>query len=178
MSKENPDLIQYIVNHWKEYNPNLDVSGTEIIGRIVRINSLTSLVIDKNMGRFDLAVGEFDVLAALLREPSKQLTSKQIQELVLISSGGLTNRIDRLEKRHLIVRQPNPNDRRSSLITLTTDGETLVNQILSSHLDIERSFIQCLTESEQQQLKTLLQKLLVDVDTQNYNSVYPQNPTK
>jgi len=101
---------------WHQFDPQLDTSGTEIIGRIVRISSIVGRSVDKNLDRFQMTVGEFDVLAALAREKKQELTPKQLQDLILISSGGLTNRIDQLEKKGLIERSPNPNDRRSLFV--------------------------------------------------------------
>ena len=66
--KKHADLVQYIINQWHQFDPQLDTSGTEIIGRIVRISSIVGRSVDKNLDRFQMTVGEFDVLAALARE--------------------------------------------------------------------------------------------------------------
>ena len=134
---------------WHQFDPQLDTSGTEIIGRIVRISSIVGRSVDKN-----------DVLAALAREKKQELTPKQLQDLILISSGGLTNRIDQLEKKGLIERSPNPNDRRSLLVKLTSTGLELLKEVAPTHLKIERQFIHALNEEEDAELRKLLGKIL------------------
>ena len=85
-----------------------------------------------------------------------ELTPKQLQDLILISSGGLTNRIDQLEKKGLIERSPNPNDRRSLLVKLTsTTGLELLKEVAPTHLEIERQFIHALNEEEYAELRKL-----------------------
>ena len=84
-----------------------------------------------------------------------ELTPKQLQDLILISSGGLTNRIDQLEKKGLIERSPNPNDRRSLLVKLTSTGLELLKEVAPTHLKIERQFIHALNEEEYAELRKL-----------------------
>jgi len=158
--KKHADLVQYIINQWHQFDPQLDTSGTEIIGRIVRISSIVGRSVDKNLDRFQMTVGEFDVLAALAREKKQELMPKQLQDLILISSGGLTNRIDQLEKKGLIERSPNPNDRRSLLVKLTSTGLELLKEVAPTHLEIERQFIHALNEEEYAELRKLLGKIL------------------
>ena len=161
-SKEVIDVVDYITDHWKKFDNHLDTSGTEIIGRIIRIGSIISQLVDENLANYKLSIGEFDVLAALLREPNQTLTPKQIQDLVLISSGGLTNRINKLEKKGLVQRILNPEDRRSWLINLLPKGETLIKKVVPSHLSIETKAIKNLTFQEYQQLSEILITLSKD----------------
>lgn len=164
MSKnQSDDLVQYIIEKWQKFNPQLDTSGTEIIGRIVRISSIVGRQIDQNLARFQLTVSEFDVLAALAREAEQQLTPKQLQNLILISSGGLTNRTDQLVRKGLIERIPNPHDRRSLLIKLTPAGLALLNEVAPTHLEIERRFVEFLDAEEFAELKSLLGKILCHI---------------
>lgn len=154
--KEVIDVVDYIIGHWRQYDKSLDTSGTEIIGRIIRIGSIISQRVDENLAAYKLTIGEFDVLAALLREPNQTLTPKQIQDLVLISSGGLTNRINKLEKKGMVQRILNPEDRRSWLINLLPKGENLIKKVVPSHLSIETRAIKDLSFKEYQQLRDLL----------------------
>ncbi|WP_153705549.1 MarR family winged helix-turn-helix transcriptional regulator [Eikenella exigua] len=163
-SKEVIDVVGYITDHWKKFDHRLDTSGTEIIGRIIRIGSIISQLVDENLANYKLTVGEFDVLAALLREPNQTLTPKQIQDLVLISSGGLTNRINKLEKKGLVQRILNPEDRRSWLINLLPKCETLIKKVVPSHLSIETKAIKNLSFQEYQQLRDLLITLSKDLE--------------
>ena len=78
----------------------------------------------------------------------------------MISSGGMTNRLDRLEKAELIERKKHPKDRRGTIVELTKKGRALIDDILELHIENERRVLSGLTRSEQEQLDTLLSKLL------------------
>ena len=161
-----PDLIAGIVDQWKEtaVEPLPSLMGTEIIGRIVRMNSLVSRKIDENLATFQLNVGEFDLLAVLLREPTHALTPSEIQSLILISSGGLSNRMTRLESRGLIERLPDPRDRRGVIVSLTPSGKSLIETVAPKHLAIENASIEMLSFDEQLLLKNLLKKILLSAE--------------
>lgn len=161
-----PDLIAGIVDQWKEtaVEPLPSLMGTEIIGRIVRMNSLVSRKIDENLATFQLNVGEFDLLAVLLREPTHALTPSEIQSLILISSGGLSNRMTRLEFRGLIERLPDPRDRRGVIVSLTPSGKSLIETVAPTHLAIENASIEMLSFDEQLLLKNLLKKILLSAE--------------
>lgn len=155
------DLIDKLITHWHTALPDLDTRGTETIGRIVRLNYFISREVDANLANYKLSIGEFDVLAALRRESNPyQLTAGQLQGLVMISSGGLTNRINRLEARGLIVRLPDKNDRRGVIVQLTDEGKKLIELVVPTHLNVEKSLVSNLSQAEQIQLSTLLKKLL------------------
>ncbi len=159
---EQKDLVDYIVCNWHKSLPSLDTRGTQTIGRIVRLNHFISRKVDSNLARFDLAVGEFDVLAALRRQEKPFcLTPTRLQELVMISSGGLSNRINRLEKRELITRLPDPSDRRGVIVQLTEKGLQLIDEVAPRHLSVESEIVQHLTEEEQATLAMLLKKILL-----------------
>lgn len=157
------DHIDRLIANWHIALPDLDTSGTETIGRIVRLNYFISRQIDANLSQYELTVGEFDVLAALRRKlDNYQLTAGQLQGLVMISSGGLTNRINRLEARKLIVRLSDKNDRRSVIVKLTDEGKHLIELIAQEHLNVEKSLVANLNQKEKQQLSILLKKILLN----------------
>ncbi len=158
------DLIEQIVQDWQRSNESLDTSGTEIIGRIVRLSSLIGKKVDENLAQYDLVVGEFDVLAALLRADKHQLTPTQIQAVILISSGGLSNRINRLEKSGYIVRLPDPADRRGVIVELTAEGKALIEKIVPTHLAVENSLIESMSKADAASLQYLLRGLLIVLD--------------
>ena len=160
--KKEKDLIDELITHWHTALPDLDTSGTETIGRILRLNYFISREVDANLSNHELSLGEFNVLAALRRESSPyQLTAGQLQGLVMISSGGLTNRINRLEARELIVRLPDKNDRRGVIVQLTDEGKKLIESVAPTHLRVEKSLVSNLSQTEQTQLSILLKKLLL-----------------
>lgn len=159
--QENTDQIDRIVALWKHVRPDLDPSSTEVIGRIVRMEYFITRRVLQDLAKHNINVGEFDVLAALRRcgEPY-QLSPNQLQTMVLISSGALTNRINKLEEASLVTRTPDQEDRRGVIVTLTEKGLGVIEDAVSHHLAAEAELAEVLNREEQAQLAQLLKKLL------------------
>ena len=108
-----------------------------------------------------LQSGEFDVLATLRPlKASYQLSSTRLCEATMISSGGMTDRLDRLERAGLVVRRPDPRDRRGKLIVLTNSGKRLIDKAIGRHVANEERLLLSLTVAEQETLSALLKKLI------------------
>ncbi|RQW28348.1 MarR family transcriptional regulator [Rhodobacteraceae bacterium CH30] len=162
MSASTPDQIDQIVALWRAVRPDLDPSSTEVIGRIARMEYFITRRVLQDLALHAINVGEFDVLAALRRAGAPfQLSPGQLQNMVLISSGALTNRINRLEKAELVTRHTDPNDRRGVIVTLTDKGFTVIEDAVSHHLAAEAELLEPLDQTERVQLAALLKKLLL-----------------
>jgi DNA-binding MarR family transcriptional regulator len=108
-----------------------------------------------------LQPGEFDVLATLRRSGEPYMLSPtHLYETVMISSGGMTNRLDRLERAGLVERRPDPNDRRGKLIALTDAGKRVIDETIDRHVANEERILSVLTPAEQKKLNALLRKLI------------------
>ena len=108
-----------------------------------------------------LRPGEFDVLATLRRSGEPYMLSPtKLYEAAMITSGGMTNRIDRLERARLIERRPDPNDRRGKLIALTDAGKRTIDETIGRHVANEERLLSVLTRAEQEKLNALLAKLI------------------
>src|SRR5882757_1960758 len=108
-----------------------------------------------------LQPGEFDVLATLRRSGEPYMLSPtRLYEAAMISSGGMTNRLDRLESAGLIERRPDPNDRRGKLIALTAAGRHVIDETITRHVANEERLLSVLTAAEQEKLNALLRKLI------------------
>ena len=108
-----------------------------------------------------LQPGEFDVLATLRRSGKPYLLSPtQLYEALMISSGGMTNRLDRLERAGLVERRPDPDDRRGKLIALTDAGKRVIDDTIGRHVANEQRLLSVLTRAEQEKLNALLKKLI------------------
>jgi DNA-binding MarR family transcriptional regulator len=108
-----------------------------------------------------LQPGEFDVLATLRRSGEPYLLSPtKLYETVMISSGGMTNRLDRLERAGLVERRPDPNDRRGKLIGLTDAGKRVIDETIGRHVTNKERLLSVLTPAEQKKLNALLRKLI------------------
>lgn len=159
------DQIDRIVALWQQARPELEFGSTQVIGRIVRLEYFISRRVLQDLAKYGINVGEFDVLAALRRHPPTfQLSPNQLQNMVLISSGALTNRINRLESRGLVSRAQAEHDKRGVIVTLTEQGLAVIEEAVGHHLAAEAELANILTMDEQQQLSGLLKKMLVTIE--------------
>jgi len=156
------DEVDRIVAEWNRQRPDLDVSPTHTLTRISRLALLQAASFAPIFARYGLTWGEYIVLAALRRSgPPFRMTPTKLFSSILLSSGAMTNRLDRLEEMELVRRLPDPNDRRGRLVELTAKGRRLVDRAVVRHLSKEEQLIAPLSRSEQQQLAKLLRKLLL-----------------
>ncbi|HDC2546552.1 TPA: MarR family transcriptional regulator [Salmonella enterica] len=154
------DFVDNLIQEWLDAFPSLNLNGLPVIARIVRMSHYISQFVDSNLARYNLNVGEFEVLAALARNPDLQLSPKELQKKILISSGGLSNRINRLEEKKYIVRIPDPSDRRGVIVRITPEGRKLTLEAVVTHVAIEETLIQELDIEDREQLAGLLKKLI------------------
>ena len=159
------DRVDHITDQWKLQRPDLDTSGMAIIGRLSRLDKQIRPLLDDVFARHGLESWEFDVLATLLRsgEPHR-LTPGQLLASTMITSGAMTNRLDRLEQRGLVTRAKSPDDGRQVLVTLTEAGRVNVDAAVTDHADNERRIVAALSARQQQQLVRLLRQLQVALD--------------
>ena len=156
------DAIDRIVGQWNRERPDLDVSVTHVLQRISRVYLLQSASFASVFDRFGITFGEFEVLAALLRSgPPYQMSPSDLVGAVVLSSGAMTNRIDRVEALGLVERLPDPADRRGTIVALTAQGERTVDAAVVAHLANEERLIGALSTTERLTLARLLRKLLL-----------------
>lgn len=156
------DAIDRIVQQWNRERPNLDVSPTHVLQRISRIFMLQSASFAAIFDRYGITFGEFEVLAALLRSgPPFQMSPTRLVDAVVLSSGAMTNRIDRVEALGLVERLPDPSDRRGTLVALTREGLKTVDAAVVDHLANEVRLLGALSANERRTIARLLRKLLL-----------------
>ncbi|TKT80322.1 MarR family transcriptional regulator [Aquamicrobium sp. LC103] len=150
------------VEQWRRERPDLDPSPMAVLGRLNQ--AATAISRDRLapvFARFGLQQGEFDVLATLRRSGKPfALTPTALYEATMVTSGAMTNRLDRLEKAGLIARGPHPQDRRGVIVRLTEKGRTLIDEAVTVHVENEWEILSGLTPQEQATLAGLLEKLL------------------
>ena len=161
------DSIDHIRAQWKVARPDLDTRPMETIGRILRIQFVAGMRIRRVLERHGLDWGGFDVLATLRRSgaPYRMTPTGLYRELVL-TSGAMTNRLDVLERAGLVERQPDPNDRRGTLIQLTKKGKEVLDRAMEAHLQGEADMAAHLSRDEQKCLADLLKKLLIEMESE------------
>lgn len=155
------DHVDRVLEQWRAERPDLDVAPMGVVGRISRAARSLEREIRGVFDLHGLQPGEFDILATLRRSGAPyQLTAGGLVATSMVTSGAITNRVDRLEAKGLVTRETDPTNRRSVLITLTDRGRSLVDEVVVDHLANERRLLAPLTEREQDQLAALLRKLL------------------
>lgn len=154
------DEVDQIIAQWRSERPDLDPSPIGVFGRLARISMARQALLTKFMATYGLSPAGFDVLANLRRSghPHRK-TPSELATSSLLSSGGITFRLDRLEAAGLIRRVPSPDDRRVMYAELTVEGLARIDELMQSHLEREHELLADMSEEEQRTLARLLSKL-------------------
>lgn len=155
------DDVDRIVDQWRRERPELKTDAMAVFGRIYRIARLVGDGQEQVYARYGISRGDFDVLATLRRNGAPyQLSPKALAASMMLTTGAMTGRLDRLEERGLITRSPDPDDRRALVITLTDEGRTLIDEAVGPGLAAQRAVFEQLSPTGQRQLNGLLRQLL------------------
>jgi DNA-binding MarR family transcriptional regulator len=156
------DEIDRIVEQWNQERPDLDHSPTETLQRITRLSLLQGASFAQAFRPYGISFGEYLVLAALRRAgPPYRMNPTSLFNSVILSSGAMTKRLDRLEQMGLVERLPDPTDRRGRLVALTDRGREVVDAAVADHLANEQRLLGALDAREREQLASLLRTLLL-----------------
>ena len=159
------DEVDDLVAAWQAERPDLDVRPMQVLSRISRLARHLDRERRSAFTAHGLESWEFDVLAALRRQgPPYELSPGALLRATLVTSGTMTNRIDRLEQAGLVHRRPDPQDKRGVLVTLTAAGESRVDAALADLLAAERVLLAGLPEASRHTLAGLLRILLAPLD--------------
>lgn len=158
---EGADFVDALLAQWRQQDCPTDISPMRISARLLRLAALLDRDMLPRFRQHGLQNGEFDVLSALYRSgPPYALHPQQLTRQLLLSSSALTYRLDALEKRALIARTPNPDDRRSIFVSLTDAGRHTMLAALQTYMQTMQQAIAPLNAQESEQLEGLLRKLL------------------
>jgi DNA-binding MarR family transcriptional regulator len=156
------DEVDELVEAWARERPDLDVAPVEVFSRIGRLARHLDLARRDAFTAAQVESWEFDVLAALRRAGTPyELSPGRLLRETLVTSGTMTNRVDRLTARGLVERLPDPHDRRGVLVRLTPEGKAAVDHAFEQLLEAERTFLAALPERDRARLAGLLRTLLV-----------------
>lgn len=122
-----PDEIDAMLAAWQSVRPELDPTPLAVVGRVLVLAQHLERSVNHALADHGLTLGQFDILATLRRQPDHKLTPTQLMQSVMLSSGGMTNRLDRLEQAGWIRREADPSDRRGIVVALTKKGRTLID---------------------------------------------------
>jgi DNA-binding MarR family transcriptional regulator len=150
-----------ILAQWRRERPDLDVAAIGLLGRLFRAAQLADARLAEGIAAHDLQPGWFDLLAALRRSGAPyELTPTELMRTTMLSSGGMTKRLDRLAEAGLVERRPDPSDRRGTLVGLTRKGRAVVDEAVATHLANEERLLRPLSTSQRRTLDDLLRALL------------------
>ena len=155
------DEVDELTEAWARERPDLELAPVAVFSRISRLARHLDLVRRDAFSAHDIESWEFDVLAALRRAgPPYELSPGRLLRATLVTSGTMTNRVDRLVDRGLVERHPDPDDRRGVLVRLTCEGRTAVDGAFTALIAAEKALLDELPGADQRALAGLLRRLL------------------
>src|SRR6185369_7156152 len=159
------DTTDRVLSGWGETRPDLGVGALQVTARLSRIGPHLARRQEEVFGRFGLSRGEVGALSALrISGPPYQLSPTRLAKGLMLSSAGVTSRIDRLERRGFVRRLDDPNDRRGVIIELTDEGVAVVDAAVAANSASDRQLLARLEPDELATLETLLRKLLAGLE--------------
>ncbi|GAA3742481.1 MarR family winged helix-turn-helix transcriptional regulator [Salinactinospora qingdaonensis] len=159
------DEVDGLVEAWRTERPDLDVEPLQVLSRVSRLSRHLDRARRTVFTKYDLEPWEFDVLAELRRSgPPYELTPGRLLRATLVTSGTMTNRIDRLAAAGLVGRFPDPADKRGVLVRLSEEGKERVDAALADLLSYEESILGGLSRGDRETLASLLRSLLSPLD--------------
>jgi DNA-binding MarR family transcriptional regulator len=169
MEERPPDHIDRILAQWRRERPDVRVATLGLYGRLFRATQLADKVLAKELAQHGLQPGWFDLLAALRRAGKPyELQPTHLMRATMLSSAGMTKRLDRLAEAGLVRRGPDPDDRRGVLVRLTRRGKATIDRALETHVANEERLLRGLTAAERRLLDELLRKLMVELESAHH----------
>jgi DNA-binding MarR family transcriptional regulator len=161
---DTPDVIDRMIAAWRIARPDLDPSPLEVVGRVIVLAQHLERAVELALERHGLTLGQFDILATLRRHgPKGGLSPTQLLESVMLSSGGMTARLDKLTEAGLIYRRADPDDRRVVKVGLTARGRRVIDAATTTRFAEAAVSLPPLTPDEMQTLAVLLRRWLAQV---------------
>lgn len=159
------DPVDRIVSQWERERPDLDTTAMAVFGRVFRLSKVAGDHVERAYADYGIGRAEFDVLATLRRagEPY-ELSPGALADSMMLSSGGTTARLDRLERAGLVERVPSPSDRRSVLVRLTGQGRTIIDEAVGAGLAEQTRLLAHLGPAKVRQLANLLREALQETE--------------
>ena len=159
------DLVDDILDQWFEEQPALDMDALGVVVRVMTLNRRFADDASRALEPLGLELFEYDVLSALRRQGSPfSLPATALARETELSSGAMTNRINRLEERGLVSRRADPGDRRSVIVRLTAKGRRTIDDAIHVRLEAAREALESLNKTELRRLASLLRSILVSSD--------------
>ena len=161
---ERKDSIDRFLERALDWFPMLDREVEAAVDRMEKLTKKIDRLTEQTVGRFGLNTGEFKLLLKLRQTPGERASAGRLASSLSLSSGAMTNRIDRLEEAGFVGRERDPQDRRSVVVVLTQEGRDILDKAVDAQADEERSILSALTPAEQRQLNSLLRTVLLSIE--------------
>jgi DNA-binding MarR family transcriptional regulator len=159
------DHVDQILAQWARERPDLDVAPVAVFARITRASRGLERAMSVALREFGLSRGEFDVIVSLRRAGvPHRLNPSDLAQSLLLSTGTMTNRVDRLERAGWVTRLPDPEDRRGILVQLTESGLVTVEAAMEALLRTERGLLDGFGVEDQRALANLLRRVVLVLD--------------
>jgi DNA-binding MarR family transcriptional regulator len=163
------DEVDRLIEAWRRERPDLDVAPMEVLSRVSRLARHLDRARSQAFETHGLESWEFDVLAALRRAGKPyQLSPGRLLKETLVTSGTMTNRVDRLTARGLVERLPDPGDRRGVIVQLTDSGRDSVDAAMADLLAHERTLLGGISDRDQQKIARVLRELVAPFDEETH----------
>ena len=154
------DDVDRILEQWRREKPGLDVSPMGVVGRLSRASAAVDARLARTFAEHGLDTSSFDVLATLLRSGSPyRISPTVLARDAMITTSAVAQRLNKLERRGLVRREPDPDDGRGTVIALTEAGRAAIEETLPAHLETEQAILSALSSEERDHLAVLLQRL-------------------
>ncbi|WP_204331994.1 MarR family transcriptional regulator [Geodermatophilus sabuli] len=159
------DGVDTIVGQWARERPDLDTRAMAVFGRIYRAARLAGDAQERCYAAFGITRADFDVLATLRRAAGPEgMSPGRLTSALMLTSGGMTGRLDRLERAGHLVRAPDPADRRALLVRLTGSGRALIDEAVTAGLAVQQRMLSGLPAGRLREAEDLLRELLSSVE--------------
>ena len=159
------DRVGMTIKKWSKERPDLNTSAKSVIGRIIRLQGVILNQVSRTFKEFDINPGEYAVLCNLrVNGHPYQMSPKDIIQSVLLTSGGMSNLLERMENKKLIRRISDPDDKRGIVVVLTEKGKNIIDAAMTEHVQVEEMLISSLDKNERLELEKILKKLLTNLD--------------
>lgn len=170
------DAVDAITGQWNRERPELDTRAMAVFGRIYRLARVMGDRMEKEYRRFGIGRGEFDVLSTLRRsgEPYT-LSPRQLSATLMLTTGGMTGRLDKLEQAGLLERAPDPGDRRGLRVTLTPRGLGVIDEALVAGLALQQAALEGMDADQAELLADLLRQLLASTESERAGGPGPSH---
>ena len=159
------DRIDGFLAQWTRERPDLDTTPLEVVARVVRVSGHLDRLVDAWLSRMGLKWWELDVLGALRRSGTPfRLSPGELSDRLMVTSGTMTTRLDRLEEKGLVERGPAAHDRRGVVVSLTSEGRKRIDDAMSTHLTNLSVVLESLADADKLVLTDSLRSLLIALE--------------